>query len=128
MSELGQRLLESLQEAAAHARGEPNNMTTETYYFPLDVDVKAVRHKTGATQVQFAKLYGFKVSSVRAWEQGRRKPSQSARILLKVIEKRPDIIHQVFTGELDAETRRKSKTRRAKTGQAEAHGRAARST
>jgi len=43
MSELGQRLLESLQEAAAHAKGEPNNMTTETYHAPLDVNVKVGR-------------------------------------------------------------------------------------
>ncbi len=128
MSELGQRLLESLQEAAAHAKGEPNNMTTETYHAPLDVDVKAVRQRTGATQEQFAKLYGFKVTSVRAWEQGRRKPSQSARILLKVIEKRPDIIHQVFTGELDAAKPEKSKTRRVKKGRAEIRGHEARST
>jgi DNA-binding transcriptional regulator YiaG/mRNA-degrading endonuclease RelE of RelBE toxin-antitoxin system len=97
MSEFGQSLLESLKEAAAHAEGKPSGVTTEYFQVPDKVDVKAIRMATGATQEQFAKTYGFKVTALRSWEQGRRRPGQSSRILLKIIEKRPDLIHEVFT-------------------------------
>ncbi|MBI2716409.1 MAG: hypothetical protein HYX37_18470 [Rhizobiales bacterium] len=32
---------------------------------------------------------GFALSAVRDWEQGRRRPERSARILLKIVQKEP---------------------------------------
>ncbi len=99
MSEFGKRLIEAAEEALAHAEGRPSGVTTEFFQVPDEVDVKAIRTATGATQEQFAKTYGFKVTELRSWEQGRRRPGQSSRILLKVIEKRPDLIDEVFAVE-----------------------------
>ena len=57
MSRVGSRLLRSVREARAYARGE----TTEGFavHVPEEVDVKAIRAKTGLSQEAFALRYGF---------------------------------------------------------------------
>jgi len=61
-------------------------------YAPAEIDVKAIRAKTGLSQAAFAARYGFTLGAVRDWEQKRRRPEASARILLKVIEMRPEVV------------------------------------
>lgn len=56
---------------------------------PARVNVKKIRTQLGLSQESFAQTYGFALSAVRDWEQGRRQPERSARILLKVVEKEP---------------------------------------
>jgi putative transcriptional regulator len=56
---------------------------------PARVNVKKIRAQLGLSQESFAQTYGFALSAVRDWEQGRRQPERSARILLKVVEKEP---------------------------------------
>lgn len=58
-------------------------------FAPADVDVKAIRAAMGMSQTAFAMRFGFSAGTIRDWEQGRRRPDPSARILLKVIEKNP---------------------------------------
>lgn len=67
-------------------------------HIPDSVNVKAIRQRTGMSQSQFAEFYGFKVSAVQAWEQGRRRPNRTARILFTVLEKNPDAVHQALRG------------------------------
>jgi putative transcriptional regulator len=59
---------------------------------PARVNVKKIRTQLGLSQESFAQTYGFALSAVRDWEQGRRQPERSARILLKVVEKEPDAV------------------------------------
>jgi len=59
------------------------------------VDVRAIRRRTGLTQDQFSAKYGFTLGAVRNWEQGRRTPERSAR-LLKVIEKHPKVVEEAL--------------------------------
>lgn len=66
--------------------------STYRIHAPSKMDVKAIRAAQGLTQVQFAQRYGFSASAVRDWEQNRRQPEAAARVLLKVIEKRPDAV------------------------------------
>jgi putative transcriptional regulator len=61
-------------------------------HVPSRVDVKKIRTRLGLSQESFAQTYGFALSAVREWEQGRRQPDRSARILLKVVEKEPEAI------------------------------------
>ena len=56
------------------------------------VDVRAVRRARGMTQKAFAEAFGFTVGALRDWEQGRKRPERSARILLAVIESEPDVV------------------------------------
>ena len=61
-------------------------------HVPVRVNVKNIRTRLGLSQESFAEAYGFALSAVRDWEQGRRQPERSARILLKVVEKEPEAV------------------------------------
>jgi putative transcriptional regulator len=43
----------------------------------------------GLTQEEFARAYGIPVATLRDWEQGRRRPDQASKTLLKLIERMP---------------------------------------
>jgi putative transcriptional regulator len=53
-------------------------------------DVKAVRAELRASQPIFAALLGVSPATVRAWEQGQKKPSGMARRFLAEIRRDPD--------------------------------------
>jgi putative transcriptional regulator len=55
-------------------------------------DVRRVREDFGLTQTRFAALMGISVATLRNWEQGRRRPEGSARVLLEVVAKHPDAV------------------------------------
>ncbi len=65
-------------------------------HVPQDVDVKSIRQHMGLSQTAFAAKYGFPAATVRDWEQGRRRPEASARILLRIIERRPDAVEDAL--------------------------------
>ncbi len=61
-------------------------------HVPESIDVKKIRSRLGLSQAAFAATYGFALSAVRDWEQGRRRPERSARILLKIVQKEPEAV------------------------------------
>lgn len=65
-------------------------------HVPATIDVKKIRARLGLSQESFAQAYGFALSAVRDWEQGRRQPERSARILLKVVEKEPEAVSRAL--------------------------------
>lgn len=89
------RIMRGLGEAAAYVRGEVDPRDFRVHV-PKSVDVKAIRQRMKLTQAGFARRYGFTLGAVRDWEQGRRQPEAAARILLKVIEKRPDAVAEAL--------------------------------
>ncbi len=56
------------------------------------VDVKAIRASSGMTQKAFATAYGFTLGALRDWEQGRKPPERTARVLLRVVAEAPDAV------------------------------------
>ncbi|MDO8755152.1 MAG: NadS family protein [Chloroflexota bacterium] len=58
-------------------------------------DVKKIRSNYKLSQNEFAALMGISVSTLRNWEQGRRTPEGSARVLLQVAAKHPEVIWDV---------------------------------
>lgn len=95
MSSAGSRILRSVQAARAYARGE----TAEGFVVhvpPAEVDVRAIRGRSGLSQEAFARRFGFSPAAVRDWEQGRRRPEQAARTLLLVIERHPEVVEAVL--------------------------------
>lgn len=66
-------------------------------YVPASVDVRAIRAKLNMTQGQFAARFGFAIGTLRDWEQGRKSPEKSNRVLLTIIDKRPDVVTDVLT-------------------------------
>lgn len=39
--------------------------------------------------------YGISVNTLKSWEQGQRKPSGSAQVLLKLLGKKPELIDEI---------------------------------
>jgi len=53
-----------------------------------------IRINMNMSQGAFADLLGVSRRTVQQWEQGRRRPSGAARSLLKIAEKRPDVLRK----------------------------------
>ncbi len=85
----GSELIQSANEALAIAKGEAKPAAT---YVPETVDVAAIRRKQGLSQAAFAARFGLAESAIRDWEQQRRQPDRAAVVLLKVIERSPEIV------------------------------------
>ena len=80
-----------LDDAEAYLDGSADK-SAYRIHVPARVNVKKIRTRLGLSQESFAQTYGFAISAVRDWEQGRRQPERSARILLKVVEKEPEAV------------------------------------
>ena len=96
-SALGRRLVAGLSEALAHARGEIE-LPSYTVTVPDRVDVAKLRYRLGLSQSAFARAFGLDVTAIHAWEQGRRRPDRTARILLAVIANEPAAVRRALTG------------------------------
>jgi putative transcriptional regulator len=94
MSKAGERLLKSARRARAFVRGEETDGFV--VHVPEVVDVRAIRASLDLTREAFAARFGFAKSAVKDWEQGRRQPERSARILLKVIEIEPKAVERAL--------------------------------
>lgn len=88
---LGDELMEAANAMLAHHRGEATYPTV-IYHVPQEVDVKSLRQKLQLTQAQFAAFIGSSVHAVRHWENGRRKPEGTARVLLTVLGHNPNAV------------------------------------
>ncbi len=92
-------ILKSLSQAVAWSEGKPvTGMTTRPVHVPASPDVKAIRKQLGLSQEEFARRFGFSASTLRNWEQGTRRPETTARILLTIIEKAPNLVEGVLCG------------------------------
>jgi len=91
----GGRLVAGFSEALAHARGEIE-LPGYTVTVPDRVDVAKLRHRLGLSQSGFARAFGLDVTAIHAWEQGRRRPDRTARILL--IANEPAAVRRALAG------------------------------
>jgi putative transcriptional regulator len=66
--------------------------------FSADVNVRAIRAALKMTQATFAEAFGFPIGTVQGWEQGQIEPDGPARVLLRVIERRPDVVREALAG------------------------------
>ncbi len=91
-------LLTSLNEAAAHAKGEPNNCRVTEIAVPPQpkrrskANIVALRRRLNYSQVMFARALNVSPKTVQAWEQGLRVPSDAALKLLAIAEKHPEVL------------------------------------
>ena len=83
-------LMQSLNEALAHAKGDgPAIVHTP-------VEPREVRRQARLTQAQMAPLMGMSLSGYRKWEQGTRRVSGPAATLLRVIQKEPEAVKRAL--------------------------------
>ena len=80
------RLLDAL-DAIRHRKGK--RLGGRKLHVPPQIDVKAVRERTGLTQEEFAATFAIGLAALRHWERGDRKPRGTALVLLNVIAKDP---------------------------------------
>ena len=92
---VGQKIIESLEEAIAWSGGEPTKVRA-TVVSPPTLDVRQIRLGMGLSQSQFAAKFGFPPSTLKNWEQGRARPDASTRVLLAVIAKHPEAVEDVL--------------------------------
>jgi putative transcriptional regulator len=83
------RIMDGLTEVVEIEAGRARPART---YVPERVDVKAIRGRLHMSQSQFADHFGFTKATVQGWEQNRRQPEASARILLTVIDREPEAV------------------------------------
>jgi putative transcriptional regulator len=56
-------------------------------------DIQKIREKTKLSQSVFARILNVSSSSVRQWEQGKRTPTGSAKVLLELLRRNPNILN-----------------------------------
>ncbi len=95
MTKLGNRLIRAAREGRAIARGEAHP-TTYRVHVPTEVDVRKICRALKLSQAQFAAKFGLPASTIRDWEQHRRKPEGAARVLLQVIKKEPEAVSRAL--------------------------------
>ena len=62
--------------------------------FDEGVDVADLRAFVGVSQPEFAAALGVSLQTVRAWEQGRRRPAGPALALLRIAARHPRLIRE----------------------------------
>jgi putative transcriptional regulator len=95
---LGGTLIAAMKEVQADVRGEAR-LPRRSPLVLDKVDVLSVRKATGLSRQRFAAKFGLDLRAVQDWEQGRRQPERAARILLKVIERHPEVVEEVLGGD-----------------------------
>ena len=85
---IGLEILEGLREFKAYERGE---IELKTHIIPTP-DPRTAREKTGLSQPAFAALMGVSLRTLQSWEQGRRKPTGPASLLLQVATRHPEVL------------------------------------
>jgi len=78
-----------MEQALAFIEGTAD-MSLYRVHIPPEIDVKAIRGRLGMTQREFATRFGFNITTLRHWEQGRRVPDGTARAYLRVIDREPE--------------------------------------
>ena len=66
-----------LDSAKAYLDGTADKRNYRVHV-PEKIDVRKIRTRMGLSQEAFAETYGFALSAVRDWDQGRRRPERSA--------------------------------------------------
>lgn len=90
MSTFGEDLIQPLNEALAHAKGEGSAMVH------APVTPREVRKQVKLTQAQMTPLMGMSLSGYRKWEQGTRRVSGPAATLLHVLQKEPEAVRRTL--------------------------------
>lgn len=80
-------LLESVKEMDRIAKGKEKPTRSVTFAEP---QVQRIRERTGLSQTKFARLIGVSRRTLENWEQGRRRPTGPARVLLRLVENDPE--------------------------------------
>lgn len=85
-----QNLLQGIREAGSYLRGNKKAASRVDHIHPDSVT--AIRTKLSLSPKAFSSAFGISPATMRNWEQGRRKPTGAARVLLRVAAKHPKAV------------------------------------
>ena len=99
MSKFYDDLMEGLEAMEAFLDGK-RTLKTETLKRPepLEIqaeEIKAIRQELNLSQALFALKLRTSVRTYQGWEQGKSKPNQQAMLLLKMVQKSPQLFEQI---------------------------------
>lgn len=87
-----EELMESIRQGGEILQGR---LKPKRSFAFKGLEVSRIRKKLKLSQAKFATLLGISVSTLRNWEQGRRKPDGPARVLLGVAARHPEVLPDV---------------------------------
>ena len=86
-------LLQSVKEAGKIMRGEMK--PSRQFVFDDKEDIQEVRQRFNASQSEFAQFMGVSINTLQNWEQGRRHPTGPAKVLLRIVVRKPEIFTEM---------------------------------
>lgn len=89
MSKAFDEIQAGLTDAIKHSKGKKSKVVEHT---PEEINVRAIRERTGMSQQKFCAAFGISLGTLRHWEQGLRSPRGAARVLLKVVQHSPKAV------------------------------------
>ncbi len=92
------RIIAGIEDAEAYAKVDKSRGAEHVVTVPEDVDVRAIRARSGLSRSQVASRFGLDVRAVQDWEQRRRRPDRATRVLLRVIDRDPDAVIRALGG------------------------------
>ena len=110
--EMFNELLQSVREGGAILRDE---MVPSRSFVIEDPDVSAIRKNFNLSQPKFAALLGISTRTLQNWEQRRRKPEGSARVLLQVAARHPEAVLDVVSETRVSRPNKQTRTLMVKT-------------
>ncbi|MFM8607359.1 MAG: helix-turn-helix domain-containing protein [Hyphomicrobiales bacterium] len=89
-------LRESLGEIVAWKRGEIE-LPVRTVVAMSSERVRDIRKSVAKSPREFEARFGIPARTIEGWEQGRRQPDPTACLLLRVIEKNPELVEAAIS-------------------------------
>ena len=86
-------LLQSVKEVGKIMRGEMK--PSRQFVFDDKEDIQEVRQGFNASQSEFAQFMGVSINTLQNWEQGRRRPTGPAKVLLRIVVRKPEIFTEM---------------------------------
>jgi putative transcriptional regulator len=99
---LGDALLEGLQEVRDWKAGK---LALEVVNIPAMAAAEVIRKAVASSAKAFEARFGIPAGTLNNWEQGRREPDVTARLLLRVIAAAPLVVEQAARGVTRKRTR-----------------------
>jgi putative transcriptional regulator len=85
-------IMQGLQEALSHAKGNKSAASKIHRVAVKPEDIKMARKKIKLSRDAFARTFGLSPATLRKWENGERKPTGAASVLLTIISREPEAV------------------------------------
>lgn len=90
--DVGLEILEGIRDIKAHKAGKK---VLRVHKLKEPAPPQIIRSKLKLSQSAFAGLMGVSLRTLQDWEQGKRKPSGPAIVLLRIAEQKPEVFMQL---------------------------------